>query len=217
MTTRIPRGLAVAGTFALVVVVALGSSGATAPRGSASMPVLLDSVPTGWIAAGSKPQDYVMVVDHTVMRDGRPSARIESRVPQVAGFGTLMQQIAADAYRGERVRLSGDVRVRDVIGGASLWMRVDGAGNDVLAFDNASERAARGTAEWKHFDVVLDVPDKAQTVAFGILLQGGGTAWASALEFEKVPRTTALTGRDMTRGIHLPAAPVNLGFDAGRP
>jgi hypothetical protein len=96
-------------------------------------------------------------------------------------------------------------------------MRVDGPGNDILAFDNASERAARGTSEWTHFDVVLDVPTRAERVSFGILLSGGGTAWASALKFEKVPRTVALTGRDMGRGIRLPAAPVNLGFEAGRP
>jgi hypothetical protein len=213
--TRIPRGLAVAGTLALVVIAALGSSGASAWRGGSSA-ALSDSVPSGWIAAGSKPQDYVMAVDHTVMRDGRPSARIESKTPQVAGFGTLMQQISAASYRGERVRLSGDVRVRNVTGGASLWMRIDGSGNDVLAFDNANDRAARGTAEWKHFDVVLDVPNPAQTISFGILLSGGGTTWASALKFEKVPNTVALTGRDMTRS-SLPAAPVNLGFDAGRP
>jgi hypothetical protein len=158
-----------------------------------------------------------MVIDRVVMRDGRPSARIESKAAQVAGFGTLMQQISADSYRGERVRLSGDIRVRDVTGGASLWMRIDGARNDVLAFDNASERAARGTAEWKHFDVVLDVANQAGTVSFGILLNGGGAAWASALTFEKVPRTVALTGRDMTRSNRLPAAPVNLAFEASRP
>jgi hypothetical protein len=95
-------------------------------------------------------------------------------------------------------------------------MRVDGAGNDVLAFDNAMERAAHGTGEWKHFDVVLDVPARAETISLGILLSGGGTAWASGLSFEVVPRTVALTGRSAAPG-RLPAAPVNLDFAASRP
>jgi hypothetical protein len=210
------RGLVLSGALTLIVIVAMAGSVAAKPS-TISLLAPADSVPSGWLAAGSRPQDYVMVIDRSVTRSGRPSARIESKVPQPTGFGTLMQQFAADSYRESRVRLSGDVRVRDVTGAASLWMRVDGPGVEVLAFDNALDRGLRGTADWQRFNVVLDVPARAEKISIGVMLQNGGVVWTSALDFEKVARTVPVTGRDMNAGYRLPAAPVNLGFDAARP
>ena len=37
-----------------------------------------------------------------------------------------MQTFKADAFRGERVRMSGYVRSKEVSDWAGLWMRVDG-------------------------------------------------------------------------------------------
>ena len=171
--------------------------------------------PAGWFPAGSRPQDYEMALDTAVRDAERPSARIRATAPDPAGFGTLMQVIAADAYRGRRVRLAGDLRVRDVGGRASLWMRVDGACGQVLAFDNAQDRAARGTAEWRPQAVVLDVPEGAQGIFFGTLLEGGGTAWVSDLRLEPVPASVPVTA-PRTLASHArpcgPAAPVNLDF-----
>ena len=153
-----------------------------------------------------------MTVDRNMMRGGHPSARIASIASQPSGFGTLMQQIAADNFRGRRVRFSGNVMARDVSGWTALWMRVDGPANEMLGFDNAQERALRGTADWHHFEVVLDVPESAREIAFGALLTGGGTAWINGLNLEVVSSTVSLTGRAL-RGRHA-SAPVNLDFAA---
>jgi hypothetical protein len=95
-------------------------------------------------------------------------------------------------------------------------MRVDGAANEMLAFDNAQDRASHGTTDWRHFDVVLDVPAKAEGIAFGILLAGAGTAWVSGLKFEEVPMTVAVTDPSAkSRRQRPPMAPVNLDFTTG--
>ena len=214
-SNRFSRGMVIASVTALVAVGAMGARSFAANRvigsGSTSR-AAADSTPVGWLAAGDHPQEYVMALDPTVMRAGRPSAKIESRTSQASGFGTLMQQISPDAYRGHRIRFSGDVRARDVSGAASLWMRVDGAANEVLAFDNAQDRASHGTADGQHVDIVLDVPAQAQGIAFGMLLSGAGTAWVSGLKFEDVPTTVAVTDQIKKSTSQRRMAPVNLDF-----
>lgn len=173
------------------------------------------SRPPGWFAAGSHPGEYLMVVDTAVQRAGKPSARLGSIASTPSGFGTLMQVISAEAYRGKRVRFSGDVRVRDVSGSASLWMRVDGPCARPRAFDNAQDRAARGTSDWRRFEIVLDVAPDADGIFFGTLLSGAGTVWVGALGFEVVPTSVPLTARSAADAESCgPRAPVHLDFSA---
>jgi len=79
-----------------------------------------------------------------------------------------MQQISAEQYRGNRLRLSGYVKAEDVKAWAGLWMRVDKE-NSVMAFDNTQDRAIKSTTGWQKYEVVLDVDTG---IAFGILLTG---------------------------------------------
>ena len=88
-----------------------------------------------------------------------PRARSSSRSrrPKGDGFGTLMQMIAADDYRGGRWKL-----IRAHAHGRRarrrrLWMRVDGPDRKVNAFDNMDDRPVTGDSEWKRYEIVLDV------------------------------------------------------------
>lgn len=221
-SNRFSRTLVMASVTALIAMSAVAAKklAAGSVNGSVSSSrsvarAAKDSLPVGWFAAGDHPEEYVMALDPTAMRAGRPSAKLESRTSQAHGFGTLMQQISPDAYRGHRVRFSGDVRTRDVTGSASLWLRVDGANNESIAFDNAQNRALHGTSDWQHFELVLDVPGKAEGIAFGLLLAGAGTAWVSGLKFEEVPTTVAVTDMMTKSKSQRPMAPVNLDFATG--
>src|SRR5262245_11422438 len=80
----------------------------------------------GWFLAGSDPASYdSWVAKETAASAGTNPVCLKSiRQPQ-DGFGTLMQMLRADAYRGQRVRLSSYVRSDAVDGWAGLWMRVD--------------------------------------------------------------------------------------------
>lgn len=168
-------------------------------------------VPKGWFVAGSHPKDYEMTLDRETTHNGKASAALKSVVSKAGGFGTLMQTFKADEYRGKRVRMSGYVRSHDVKDWAGLWMRVDGPGDKPLAFDNMQDRAVKGTRDWTRYEIVLDVPEASQQIAFGILLSGAGQVWMDDLKFETVSKDVPVTGSGPSSLTQ--AGPRNLDFE----
>ncbi len=77
-----------------------------------------------------------------------------------AGFGTLMQSVVADPFRGQRLRLTARLKAKDVEGAGTIWMRIDRAPGDMLRFDNMEQRprngVLKGTTDWTEREVVLD-------------------------------------------------------------
>ena len=142
-------------------------------------------LPKGWLLAGSRPADYDAGVEQHAYEDKAAVALKARRASN--GFGTIMQRFSADAYRGQRLRLSAAVRPMDVAEWAGLWMRVDGEHRESLAFDNMQDRPITGTTDWTRYEVVLDVPDAGSTViAFGVLLRGAGAIWMADVRLETV-------------------------------
>jgi hypothetical protein len=167
--------------------------------------------PKGWHPAGSHPKDYDMSIDRDLAHSGKASASLKSIVSKTGGFGTLMQTFQADAFRGKRVRMSGYVRSKEVSEWAGLWMRVDGSGTEMLAFDNMHERPIKKTTDWAKYEIVLDVPESSEAIAFGFLLNGEGQVWMDDLKFEVVDKTVATTGSGgKTKN---GKTPTNLGFE----
>jgi hypothetical protein len=167
--------------------------------------------PKGWFPAGSRPKDYKMSVDRTVVHSGKASALLKSVVSESGGFGTLMQTFKADAFRGKRVLMSGYARSQAVKDWAGLWMRVDGPRGEPLGFDNMQDRAVKGTSDWQKYEIVLDVPESAQEIAFGLLLTGTGQVWMDDLDFSVVGKDVPTTGTKPSAGV-VPA-PANLKFE----
>jgi hypothetical protein len=168
-------------------------------------------LPSGWIAAGSTPNDFDMGADQAVAHGGKASGFIRSKAAKPSGFGTLMQMCKAGQYRGQRVRLSAWVKSESITGWAGVWMRVDDEDDKPVAFDNMMSRAITGTTAWTRHEVVLDVAPNAKNVAFGILLNGTGAAWIDELRFEVVDKSVATTA--MESGERLGAEPTNLDFE----
>jgi hypothetical protein len=169
------------------------------------------AAPEGWFMAGSKPAAYETGVDSEQVYNGHPSAFVKSKQPAIEGFGTLMQQFKADQYLGKRVRFSAFVKSEELKDWAGLWMRVDkgsGQSTKTLAFDNMQDRAIKGTTPWQNYEVVLDVPEDASGVFFGILLSSTGSVWLNSANFEVVPTSIPTTGKIQA----LPDAPKNLDF-----
>jgi hypothetical protein len=165
-------------------------------------------VPRGWLLSGTKPAEYEVGVDADQTYQKHASAFLKSRQASVAGFGTLMQQFAAEQYLGKRVRISGAVKSDEVKGWAGLWMRVD-KGKEVVAFDNMQDRPIKGTTDWQRYEVVLEVPADATGISFGILLDGAGEVWLSSTKFEIVGLDVPTTSLGEKK---LPDNPVNLEF-----
>src|SRR5262249_22806870 len=79
--------------------------------------------------------------------------------------------------------------------------------------------------DWATAEVVLDVPEKATGIAFGMILFGGkGTVWIDDVKLEAVGKDVKVTaetpaeagGEGLANSDGLPEAPVNLGFEDGQ-
>ncbi len=170
---------------------------------------LTNGAPAGWFMAGSKPANYQSSIDKAIIRNGQASASLKSIVPAPDGFGTLMQSISASDYVGKRVRLRAWVKSQDVGDWAGVWMRVDNE-KTTVAFDNMGNRPIKGTQTWKQCDVVLDVPDGATGIFFGILLSGSGEVWMNDVNLDIVGKDVPVTGAP--QALRLPTQPTNLKF-----
>lgn len=165
------------------------------------------AIPQGWYKNGSAPNDFDAGSQAGSRHAGDKNAFIRAR-QDTSGFGSLMQTINAQAYRGKRVRFSGWLKANEA-NKAGLWMRVDGSDRKSASFDNMDDRPVAGTTDWKRYDIVLDVPSDASDIAFGFLLIGKGEVLADDFKIEEVGKDVPVTG---SKGGHLPDAPVNLDF-----
>lgn len=171
--------------------------------------ILYAAVPQGWYLAGSKPAEYESGVDKQVQYNAHPSAYLRSKATVSDGFGTLMQNFSADQYAGKRLRLTAFVRSEGVEHWAGLWMRVDKEKNSV-AFDNMQDRPIKGSNAWREYSVVLDVPQNATGIFFGVLLSGSGEVWVNSVKLEAVGAEVPTTSSGATQHRD---RPTNLDFE----
>ncbi|MFP3987091.1 hypothetical protein U9R90_06215 [Streptomyces sp. E11-3] len=154
-----------------------------------------EDLPKGWGTTGTNPNDYDFGVDRDVHRTGVASAFIRSCVG-ARPFGSLVQSFRADDYWGKRVRMTATLRSKDTRGYVTIWLRADDSGGRGVAFDNtqAPDKRVSGTTGWLDRSVVVDIPDSAHKILFGVILAGEGSAWVDEVKLEvvgtNVPRTT---------------------------
>jgi hypothetical protein len=168
-------------------------------------------LPEGWVKSGKSPQFYRAgldaVNDSTVLIECLPQF-VGQAGPQ--DFCTVMQSVAATAFRGQRLRLVGDIRTQDAVFGATIWFRVDGPGGTIY-FDNLESRPDGpivGTQDWTARHVVFDIPEAATSLHYGFFLKGTGSCWSRRFSLEAVDSSVPLTP---TGGAYLPR-PTNLDF-----
>lgn len=193
-----------------VAVVLLMSFGS---RAEVSSQTAVERVPEGWILAGTAPKDYQVSV-LPEKREGNNVVLLESGAnPDPSKFGTLSQYCSADQYLGKRVRMTGYLKSENVKIWAGMWFRVDDSKQKdlSLSFDNMSDRPIKNTTDWKKYEIVLDVPQQAGAMAFGVLLEGSGKVWISGISFEVVDQSVPTTNMVKERAA-LPQGPVNLDF-----
>ena len=145
-----------------------------------------EPLPPAWFITGQNPKNYEGGVDQA---EGFKGAKfIRSKVRDDAGSGTLMQYISAHNYLGQRVRFRARIRTDGVSGWAGLWMRIDTPARDpeFIHFYNSSDQPIKGTTGWQERSVVLDVPQDATAIAFGVIDQGAGQVWVDRMALETV-------------------------------
>jgi hypothetical protein len=167
--------------------------------------------PKGWIIAGSQPQHYQIALDRETFHSGTASGSIRSIAdPSTDGFGTLMQQAIPDKFAGHRVRLSAWLKTKDVNDWAGFWFRVDGPSRKMLGFDNMMNRPLKGTLDWAKHEIVLNVPNEAVNIAYGVLISGTGQAWVDDIVFEIVSEEVPVTNMEEATEAN---PPTNLDFE----
>ena len=174
----------------------------------------------GWFTSGINPTDYIFhtgeggsgrrsqrMSDADELRsriyqdsvlfpppEGLQAVSIRSR-PTVrpGGMGALSRTVPARRFLGKRVRLSANLRTERA-GRVQMWMKVTGASDRVLAFDDMQSRPLRGTTRWRHYTIVLQVPANATEISYGFLLAGSGTVWGNDFTLGTAAASTPLTG-----------------------
>jgi erythromycin esterase len=145
--------------------------------------------PDGWHVGGA---GFEATVDSVAPLAGRFSLRIRwaDSVPypgtsrKYANAGQIFPVAMA---AGRKLHLTGYIRTENIhTGFAGFWMRVDGPGRKVLAFDNMEQRGPRGTTAWTRYEIELPVDSDAVGVFFGPIRSGDGTAWYDSLALEVV-------------------------------
>lgn len=112
--------------------------------------------------------------------------------PTKGGFGGVIQAShVADDLRGGRVAMRAWIRTEGA-DSASLWLRID-AVDRVLALDNMEHRSVSGTTGWSLYEIVMDVPDDAATLVYGVFLVGTGRMDVDNVHFLPVPVGTMST------------------------
>ena len=172
----------------------------------------MDQKIKGWFLSGSDPFNYEMGLDYQEKHQGKASGYLKSKtVLDSTHFATMMQQFKADKFIGKRMRLSCFLKTKDVETFATMWMRVDSASDDILQFDNMSNRPIEGDTNWSRYSIVLDVPVGSAVIAFGVILSGGGHIWADQFTFEEVDENVGTT--HMEPQSELLEEPFNLTFE----
>jgi len=139
-----------------------------------------------WYLAGENPELYEIGADPNGFRRGSFAKFLRAKTGDRKAWATLMQTIAADNYRGKRVRFSAQVRTENIGDYSGLWMRVDLENGEKSGFYNSQDKPIKGTADWQLRSVTLDVEKNAEFILFGVNGQGGGTVWIDDLKIEVV-------------------------------
>jgi hypothetical protein len=183
---------------------ALLMSAALAAAPGIALAAAPEPLPSVWMISGPAPQKFVAGIDQDLGVKGAKFLRNKSGDANT--WAALTQPISAQNYLGQRIRFRAMVKTQDVSGWAGLWMRVDNQAGRVLAFYNSFDRAIKGTTDWQERSVVLDVPQDAATIVFGVINNGSGQVWIDRLGFEPVGQDVPVDVRKPV--LALPAVPV---------
>ena len=138
--------------------------------------------PSGWWAAANN--GYRVTADSVVRHEGRYSLQIQSETQsrREKAFGVATYRVPV-GFRGKEVQLTGYLKTENVQNGhAGLWLRVVGASQGTLAFENTSKQNVHGTTSWQAYTIRLPLDDKAEFILLGGLLSATGTAWFDGFE-----------------------------------
>lgn len=143
-----------------------------------------EPLPAQWHVTGKDAKKFTAGIDQS---DGAKGAKfLANSGDDDKAWAALSQGISPQNYAGQRIRFRARVRTQDISNWAGLWMRVDSQGHPGAAFYNSQDKPIKGTTDWQERSVVLDVPQDASAIMFGVIGAGKGTVWIDQLALETV-------------------------------
>jgi len=99
-----------------------------------------DGEPRGWFLSGGARAAYAATLVTQPVHGGRRAALLAPKEAAPRGYATLMQELSAERYRGQRVRVSAWVKSEGVTVRGDLWGRSQGplSPGDGLGMSGAS-------------------------------------------------------------------------------
>ncbi len=198
-----------------------------------------EAVVNCWKALEWSADNFRFALDRSERTSGEVSASILS-LGESSSIGRIAQTSDATPLKGKRVELSADLRVKGAKRGAVLSIRADDAQGRLIGIETlylgydadhaehgaGMKRGPMGDIDWSTAQVLLDVPDQARTVTYGVSLAGSGQLWVDNVRLEVIAqRISADAGVVINPfGIkaersELTSSPRNLDFEmnAGEP
>lgn len=173
---------------------------AAALLGLGTLPALAAPV-TGWIFSQSAAGNY----EEAEEQDG--VVTIRPFLPRPDGYAALTRTYAAAEVRGRRIRLSGKLKSEDAEKIEMVVSAVSGPAADI-----ARQAVGDSMAEWRGYDMVVDIPAGAERLVVGIQTSGNGTVWIRDFSLEVVDGAVAVTAH-ASRWNMPQRRPANTGFD----
>jgi hypothetical protein len=186
-----------------------------------------DPIP-GWDVYGINNGSYSRRIVEGRAHGGRASLEIKSapEAEATASEFSINQHLAAGPYRGKRVRFRAYLKTEGLAKPALLWM--SSFSDSETRFVTTMGRGPKGTTDWRPHEVVLDVSDEAESLNFGVVLDGAGTLGVDDASLEvvdpaKIPATEgvkvvrrdpAQRARELEETLpRTPDRPANLDFE----
>src|SRR5260370_31322716 len=155
-----------------------------------------DSQLTGWQLTSPISDRFEASSDAKVALRGKAPARLQADTPR-ADLASLIQSVDAEQYVGKRIRFSTYAKTKGVEGWTGTWVRVDSPHSAFRRYEDTHHVNLNGDRDWTALTLVLDIPDDARTVEFGLSQEGTGTTWFGPVSVETVSpsiRTTLYEG-----------------------
>lgn len=149
--------------------------------------------PKGWVTGGNKPDNYESGIVKGEGRNGGNYASIKSLANKVKGFCTLRQSIFASGYSGKKIMLSVYMKSQQVSihKWAGFWLSIDDKMYSATMKEDTKDKTTRSwSSDWKKYEIVAEVPHKANYINFGGQLAGPGQLWFDDIQIEVVGELT---------------------------
>lgn len=136
--------------------------------------------PIGWDLTYNHTNKFKIKLDSTIKMDGKYSVSITSAP------GALTSAIRfpiEKSFQGETLTLIGSIKTENVTDGfAGVWLRVEDADGNDMAFETMENQKLIGTNDWKEYVIEVNCPlDQAKKIFAGAMLVGKGKIWIDNL------------------------------------